>query len=823
MRTGPFDGWPLGRGFDRFYGFMDAETDQYAPELVIDNSSIDPPGSFESGYHLTADLVDRSIRFLADHAAEQPDAPWLLWLAPGACHAPHQAPFELIKGYDDISGRLGRGARSPARPAEGNGRRARDRRGCRPRNPGVQPWGSHHADEQRVFTRLQSAYAAMLDHADRHLARLVEFLAQTSMLANTIVLVTSDNGASQEGGPFGFVNSLGPRNLRDESFTEKLARLDEIGGPKTHSNFPLGWAMAANTPLRRYKQNTHGGGVRVPLVVSWPERISSRGELRQQFAHACDLVPTLLDLLRVEPPAQINGVTQMPIEGTSFAASIYDPTAPSKTRPQYFEMFGHRGLWHEGWKAVAFHSPGTPYDTDQWELFQLSEDFSETNDLAASRAEKLCTLVKLWWDEAAKHKVLPLDDRFRERFVANADRVHATRKCYVFHAGMGHLPTEVAPDVRSRSYLIEADVHIGEADDGVLIAHGDAASGYSLYLQGGHLVHDMNIGGEHVIVRSQGSVLPGGRRLGVRVRREVQTTPPTSECTLLIDGIPAGHIQSQLGVRQLRLLERPRYRTRSWFAGLPLPEPVHVHRQAHQGDRHDGRPPGVGWRRRQSPARPGISSAAKKRYRQDFAFGSKRVLLSRVRMSPFVRSGHRSGMPRVVIILATPPGGGVLSGAHSRHGPRRPRAGDRGSFASVALGHPAQPDRRCCRQTHSSPIFRYSRTHCLVLAGGRLLNAASGPALAHAPRHGGLTTGRLTGRDEGRPVPPSLLRLSSATVDFGGRTSRLWWSDEPRGKAIYSAGNTTSTPFFFRRITMNFAGSVVLALRPTVCTSLGPS
>jgi arylsulfatase len=541
--TGPFDGWPLGRGFDRFYGFMDAETDQYAPELVIDNSSIDPPGSFESGYHLTSDLIDRSIRFLADHAAEQPEAPWLLWLALGACHAPHQAPFELIKSYDETF-RDGWDAE-------------RDRRFARqkamgivpettrlpPRNPGVQAWQSHRADEHRVFTRLQSAYAAMLDHADRNLARLIDFLERTSMLANTIVLVTSDNGASQEGGPLGFVNSLGPRNARDESFAEKLARIDEIGGQKTHSNFPHGWAMAANTPLRRYKQNTHGGGIRDPLVMCWPGRITARGELRHQFVHACDLVPTLLDLLGIEMPTEINGVTQMPIEGRSFGASLSDATASSKAAPQYYEMFGHRGLWYAGWKAVAFHPPGTPYESDQWELFHLSEDFSETNDLAAAQPEKLAALVKLWWEEAAKHNVLPLDDRFRERFVV-ANRVHGSRKGYVFHAGMGHLPTEAAPDVRSRNYLIEADAHVGKGDEGVLIAHGDAASGYSLYLQGGHLVHDMNIGSEHVIVRSQALVPPGERRLGVRVRRLALTT---SEFTLLIDGMPTGRVQSQLG------------------------------------------------------------------------------------------------------------------------------------------------------------------------------------------------------------------------------------------------------------------------------------
>ena len=547
--TGPFDGWPLARGFDRFYGFMDAETDHYAPELVRDNSSIDAPGTFESGYHLTADLIDQSIQFLAGHVAERPDAPWLLWLAFGACHAPHQAPCELIRSYDDVF--------KDGWDAERDRRIARqkaagivpDSTRLPPRNDGVQAWSSHTADERRFFIRLQSAYAAMLDHADQHLGRLVEFLEQTSMLASTIVLVTSDNGASQEGGPLGYVNSAGPRNSRTESFAEKLARIDEVGGPKSHSNFPHGWAMAANTPLRRYKQNTHGGGIRDPLVIAWLEGIPARDELRHQFAHACDFTPTLLDLLGIEPPAEINGVRQMPIEGTSFAGSLNDPTAPSKARPQYFEMFGHRGLWHDGWKAVAFHRPGTPYENDAWELFHLDEDFSETNDLASTQPERLAALVKLWWEEAEKHNVLPLDDRFRERFVTNASRFHGTRKRYVFHAGMGHLPTEVAPYIRSRSYRIEADVLITDTCEGVIIAHGDATTGYSLYVQSGHLVHDMNIGGEHVIVISGTPISPGERRLGVRVRRigACPTENPTNEFTLLIDGAPAGSIRSRLG------------------------------------------------------------------------------------------------------------------------------------------------------------------------------------------------------------------------------------------------------------------------------------
>src|SRR5262249_2526951 len=195
-----------------------------------------------------------------------------------------------------------------------------------------------------------------------------------------------------------------------------------------------------------------GGGIRDPLVISWPNGIAARGELRHQFAHACDLTPTILELAGVAAPEKINGVRQMPIEGTSFAASLKDPNAPSKTRPQYFEMFGHRGLWHAGWKAVAYHPPGTPYDNDQWELFHLDEDFSETTNLAATQPKQLAALMKLWWEEAEKPQVLPLDDRFRERFLATARRLLDARKHYVFHAGMGHVPTDVAPDLRSRSY-----------------------------------------------------------------------------------------------------------------------------------------------------------------------------------------------------------------------------------------------------------------------------------------------------------------------------------------------------------------------------------
>jgi arylsulfatase len=561
--TGPFDGWPLGRGYDRFYGFMDAETDQYAPELVRDNTPIDTPGSFASGYHLSADLVDQSIRYLADHQADQPTRPWHLWLAFGAAHAPHQAPADLIRSYDpafaqgwDIERerRLQRQIELGLVPPDTR---------LPPRNDGVQPWDSHAPPLKALFTRLQSAYAAMLDHADQQIARLMAWLEASGQADNTIVCVLSDNGASQEGGPFGMVNAMGPYNQLAEPPPKKIDRLDDIGGPDTHANFPWGWAMAANTPLKRYKQNTHGGGIRDPLVIAWPAGLAARGELHHRFCHATDLAPTLLDMVGVAPPATLRGQACLPLEGESFAPALVSPAQPPRQAPQYFEMFGHRGLWHAGWKAVAYHPPGKPFDDDVWELYHLDRDFSETEDLAATHPEHLARLQALWWQEAEAHQVLPLDDRFGPRFAENGRRLQGARREFVMHAGMGHLPTDVAPNVRGRDYDIEAEVRItAEPAQGVLIAHGDATSGYSLYLQDGHLVHDLNVGGVHHVLRSSRPVPAGHHRLGFSMRLGPWAPfdcplagriglPSVRTGTLWIDGEAAGSLDTQAGFNSL--------------------------------------------------------------------------------------------------------------------------------------------------------------------------------------------------------------------------------------------------------------------------------
>ena len=517
--TGPFDGWPLGRGFDRFYGFLDAETDHYSPELVRDNSHIEAPGTYASGYHLTEDLFDQAIGYIQGHIAASPKIPWFLMLTPGACHAPHQAPKPLIDKYDAIfskgwdqcrKDRLQRQIELGVVP-----------KGTQlpPRNDRVKAWADHSADEQRVFSRLAGAYAAMLEHTDQQLARLMNFLHDAQLTENTLVLLLSDNGASQEGGPNGFVNAMGPFNGQPESMQTKLARLDDIGGPDTHSNFPWGWAMASNTPLKRYKQNTHGGGIRDPLIVSWPAKLPTDGSVRSQFCHVSDLAPTILELLGVESHHRPGIGTP----GCSFAASLHDAYAATAKDVQYFEMFGHRGLVHDGWKAVAYHEPGTAFEDDEWELYHLAEDFNEVHNLAEVEPERLQQLQSLWWQQAETNQVLPLDDRFAPRFAENAERHRGGRTHYTFWPGMGHLPSDVAPDLRSRSYRISVDLDVlSDRDSGVLIAHGDATGGYSLYMDNGHLVHDLNIGGTHQLLTSPEPVLPGRRELAFVMQRQPQ-------------------------------------------------------------------------------------------------------------------------------------------------------------------------------------------------------------------------------------------------------------------------------------------------------------
>ncbi|MCY3603533.1 MAG: arylsulfatase [Chloroflexi bacterium] len=507
--VGPFTGWPLQKGFERYYGFLDALTDQFAPELILDNRHIPSPS--DPDYHLSEAIVDEAIEFVRDQTSLS-TTPFFLYVAFGACHSPHQAPPEYLDKY---RGKFDEGW-DATREAwfqrqlelgivpEGTQ--------LAPRNNGVPAWDDLSEDEQRVRARLQEAFAAMLDHMDHQIGRLADYLEEVDELDNTLFVVVSDNGASQEGGPLGVVNEGRFYNQVPASEEYNQANIDEIGGPRSHTNYPWGWAQVGNTPLKRYKQNTHGGGIRDPLIIHWPDRIKDAGAIRPQFHHISDIVPTVLEVLGVEAPEMYQGVPQLPIHGTSMLYTFDSGDEPTRKRNQHFEMFGHRGIWHDGWKAVTFHAPGGSFEDDQWELYHLDEDFSECNDLAESEPEKLKEMIEHWWIEAAKYDVLPLEDGLRgARGTPPKKGSPQDRTSFVYRQGMAHTPTNAAADVRNRDYTITVELtRETEADEGVLIAHGGITGGYSLFIKDNRLVHEYSYVGERYRIVSDTDVPIGG-------------------------------------------------------------------------------------------------------------------------------------------------------------------------------------------------------------------------------------------------------------------------------------------------------------------------
>jgi arylsulfatase len=540
--AGPYDQWPLQRGFDRFYGFLDGETDQFHPDLTYDNHRVDPPASPDDGYHLSEDLVDHAIGFIHDSKSLRPDRPFFLYLAFGATHAPHQAPPEYLAKY---RGRYDEGwdvtrERWFARQQELG--LLPDGTVLAPRNPGVTAWDDLSDAGRALAARLQEAFAAFLDHTDDQIGRLVRDLEEIGELHNTILVVLSDNGASQEGGPTGVLHEMKYFNLIFETPEEAVAHLDEIGGPHSHSNYPWGWAQAGNTPFRWYKQNTHEGGVHVPLIVHWPAGIAGGGGLRHQFHHVNDLVPTIYEVLDVVPPEAVKGVEQMPISGTSMRYTFDDPDAPTRKVVQYFEMGGHRGIWCDGWKAVTRHEKDADYDAESWELYHVDADPSECTDLAASEPERLRELIDLWWQQAEEHGVLPLDDRTIELFGARFHErsVHPADRRYTYFPPMSPIPAQVGPAIGGRNYTMTARIDRPAGADGVLFATGTENSGVSFFVQDGRLVFDYNYFGEHHAVVSDRDVPVGESEVAVRFER---TGPSTGRATLVVAGEDAGVLE----------------------------------------------------------------------------------------------------------------------------------------------------------------------------------------------------------------------------------------------------------------------------------------
>ncbi|HEY5699218.1 MAG TPA: arylsulfatase [Acidimicrobiales bacterium] len=535
--AGPHDNWPLQKGFDRFYGFLNGETDQFHPELTYDNHPIDPPGDPATGYHVSEDLVDHAIEFVSDLRSARPDRPFFTYLAFGATHAPHQAPPEYLAKY---RGRFD-GGWDVAR-AEWFGRQQAmgivpEGTELAPRNFGVQAWDDL-SDNQRLFAcRLQEAFAAFLDHTDAQIGRFVDYLEASGELDNTVFVVFSDNGASQEGGAEGVMNEFQWFNGFPEDVDHVVAeRLDDIGGPHSHTNYPWGWAQAGNTPLKWYKQNTFGGGVRDPLVVHWPDGIADRGGVRHQFCHVVDLAPTFFEVLGIEPPDERRGVDQLPVAGTSLAYTWAEPEALTRKTVQYFEQMGHRGIWQDGWKAVTYHWKGTPFADDTWELYHLDEDFSESRNLAETHPEKLAGLIDLWWAEAEAHGVPPLDDRTIELFASEPrpGTPHATTT-YVYRPPVAHLPSDVSPRLGGRPYTITAYIERASADEGgVIVAMGSHAAGYSFFVKDGRLGFDYNDFGHHTVLTADRDVPLGRLPVAVRFTREEEGA---GTFTLLVDDV----------------------------------------------------------------------------------------------------------------------------------------------------------------------------------------------------------------------------------------------------------------------------------------------
>jgi arylsulfatase len=514
--AGPYDHWPMQRGFERFYGFLGGETNQWNPELVMGNERIDAPT--HAGYHLSEDLVDRAALWLRQIVSADPTAPFFLYLAFGAAHAPHHVPRSFVDKY---RGRFDDGwdaARDRILARQrASGLLPPDQR-LAPRNPGVLPWDELDPAARRVFSRMEEVFAGFLDHTDVQIGRLLAELDRLGRGEDTLVIALSDNGASQEGGPNGTYDEMRYFSGLPTSVDENLPRLDDFGSPLAYNHYPIGWAMAGNTPFKRYKQNTHSGGIRAPLIVAWPRRIAARGETRRQFHHAIDVVPTVLEQVGVAPPERVQGVDQMPLHGVSFGYTFADATAPTRKETQYFEMFGHRGLWHRGWKAVTFHVPGADYDAEKWELYHLDEDAAEIDDLAETKPDKLREMVALWWSEAERFGVLPLDDGTGPHGLGWRGGVGATKR-YVLHQG-AVLPGTIAPIVRGRSHRITARVERERVDvDGVLVAAGGRFGGWSLYVLGNRLHYAGNWFGERVRASANVAIPAGAATLRVDVLR----------------------------------------------------------------------------------------------------------------------------------------------------------------------------------------------------------------------------------------------------------------------------------------------------------------
>ena len=494
--AGPFDQWPCGRGFDKYYGFLNAMTNQYYPTLVQGNEIIDPPKQPEEGYQLGADLVDKAISYIGDQKSCAPNKPFFCYLAFGAMHGPHHAPRAYIdhykgkfdEGWDVFREKVFAKQKALGLIPEGTV--------LTERNDMAPPWDSLTDRQKKVFARYMEVFAGYLTYTDEQIGRLTDYLKCIGQYDNTMIVFLTDNGASAEGGPNGCYNEY--YHIYSMNWEEPLDddRLEQLGSAEANGNYPPGWAWAGNTPLKWYKSWVHAGGIKVPCIISYPKAIKDKGAIRDQFHHVIDINATVLDICGIEQPSVIKGVPQEPKHGVSMRYTFEDPSASRRRSTQYFEMQGNRGIWSNGWKAVANHVASPSFDDDVWELYHTDEDFSESNNLADKYPEKLKELISLWWHEAGRYGVLPLiESHFRDINGFNFNRMlkfapSLDAKHYTYYPQM--TPNYLTPKLGNKSYSITAHIDWKPGDEGILMGAGINSGGFALYIENSKVKYHYN-------------------------------------------------------------------------------------------------------------------------------------------------------------------------------------------------------------------------------------------------------------------------------------------------------------------------------------------
>jgi arylsulfatase len=552
--SGPFDRWPTRSGFDKFYGFIGGETNQWAPAIYDGVARVEPP--HDPNYHFTTDMTNQAMSWVRFQQALTPEKPFYIYFATGATHAPHHVPKEWIAKY---RGEFDRGwdklrEETLARQLEMGIVPAGTKLTARPEE--IPAWDSLTADQKRLFARQMETFAGFAEHTDHEVGRLVSALEDIGEMDNTLFLyIVGDNGSSAEGGPDGTYNELLALNGIVSDVSSQLAHIDEWGGPNTFPHFSVGWAHAGNTPFQWTKQvASHFGGTRNPMVLHWPERIpDAKGEVRSQFHHVIDVAPTVLEAAGLPQPTTVNGTKQYPMDGTSMVYTFADAGAPDRRTTQYFEMFGNRAIYHEGWVAATRHSipwlmvPLPPFDQDRWELYHVDEDFSQADDLAAQNPEKLKELQDLFGQEAIKNHVFPLDDRRAERFdaaIAGRPDLMGPRTSLTLYEGMTGIAENAFINIKGRSSAITAEIEVPARANGVIIAQAGRFGGWSLYMKDGRVHHVYNYGGlERSTVSAPAELTPGAHRVHHEFVYDGGQPGSGGVSRLTIDGEPAGEVR----------------------------------------------------------------------------------------------------------------------------------------------------------------------------------------------------------------------------------------------------------------------------------------